>query len=140
MMTVFMSQRGEQKQGLRRREGLAVKPRILVVLILLLFLGRISTAQSAADASAAQNQGTSDSTRHFEGVPIITGGIALNASFEPHENNMNAVVAPIFLVPLGRRVLIESEVEVESDITYSHREYLPVTLTKSRAGTHDASK
>jgi len=108
-----------------------VKLRFLGVLILLLFLGRISTAQSAADASAAQNQGTSDSTRHFEGVPIITGGIALNASFEPHENNMNPVVAPIFLVPLGRRVLIESEVEVESDITYSHREYLPVTLTKS---------
>jgi hypothetical protein len=110
---------------------LAVKPRFLGLLILLLFLGRISTAQSAADAPAAQNQGTSDSTRHFEGFPIVTGGIALNASFEPHENNMNPVVAPIFLIPLGRRVLIESEVEVESDLTYSHGEYRPVTLTKS---------
>jgi len=44
---------------------------------------------------------------------------------------MNPVVAPIFLIPLGRRVLIESEVEVESDLTYSHGEYRPVTLTKS---------
>jgi hypothetical protein len=41
------------------------------------------------------------------------------------------VVAPIFLIPLGRRLLIESEVEVESDLTYSHGEYRPVTLTKS---------
>jgi len=108
-----------------------VKPRALGVFILLLFVSRISAAQSVADATNAQNQTTTDSTRHFEGFPIITGGIALNASFEPHENNMNPVVAPIFLVPLGHRALIESEIEIESDITYSHGGYQPVALTKS---------
>lgn len=108
-----------------------MKPRILGVFIAMLFVATSSAAQSAADASVAPNQTISDSTRHFEGFPIITGGIALNATFEPHENNMNPVVAPIFLVPLGHRALIESEVEIESDITYSHGGYEPVLLTKS---------
>lgn len=108
-----------------------MKLRFLFVFLLLLFsLARLSNAQSGADATVAQNQPVSTSTRHFEGIPIITGGIALNASFEPHDNNMNPVVAPIFLIPLGPRALIESEVEVESDITYSHGGYEPVTLTK----------
>lgn len=124
-----MSPRANQVS--RRREGWTVKPRILAVFILILFVATSSPAQSAADAAAAPNQAISDSTRHFEGFPIITGGIALNAAFEPHENNMNPVVAPIFLIPLGHRALIESEVEIESDITYSHGGYEPVLLTKS---------
>jgi hypothetical protein len=108
-----------------------VKARVLGVFALFLFLSRSATAQSAADAMGAQNQPTANATRHFDNFPIITGGIALNATFEPHSNNMNPVIAPIFLVPLGHRALIESEIEIESDITYSHREYEPVTLIKS---------
>src|SRR5260370_39033867 len=42
-------------------EGLAVKPRFLGFLILLLFLVRISTAQSSAVSPVPPNQGTSDS-------------------------------------------------------------------------------
>jgi hypothetical protein len=109
-----------------------VRPqRLVVVLLLLLTMGLSSTAQNAATPAAAQNQSAYESNQHFEGVPIITGGIALNATFEPHANNMNPVIAPIFLIPLGRRALIESEFEAESDLTYSHGGFEPVTLVKS---------
>lgn len=96
----------------------------------LFFLTGLSHAQSGTDTQT-QQQSVYESGGHFDGIPIVTGGIALNATFEPHENTMNPVVAPIFLVPLGRRALIESEFEAESDITYSHGEYQPVTLDKS---------
>lgn len=106
---------------------------MVVLLLLLLSLGRQSSAQSGANAAGAQNQpvSASTSTRHFEGIPVITGGISFEAVFEPHENNMNPVIAPIFLIPLGRRVLIESEIELESDIIYSHGAYEPVKLAKA---------
>ena len=81
--------------------------------------------------STAPNQPINETGGHFDGVPIITGGMALNATFEPHSNNMNPVFAPIFLVPLGRRALIESEFEGESDITYSHGGYEPVGFEKN---------
>lgn len=81
--------------------------------------------------SSTPNQPIHETGTHFDGFPIITGGMALNATFEPHSNNMNPVFAPIFLVPIGKRALIEAEFEGESDITYSHGGYEPVTFTKS---------
>ena len=84
-----------------------------------------------SNGSTAPNQPINETGGHFDGVPIITGGMALNATFEPHSNNMNPVFAPIFLVPLGHRALIESEFEGESDITYSHGGYEPVGFEKN---------
>src|SRR5262249_51485720 len=63
-------------------------------------------------------------------IPVITGGIALNTTFEPNETVMNPVIAPIFLVPLGRRALIESEFEVESDIVHTNGDFEPVVVEK----------
>ena len=90
--------------------------------------GDAPTAPSPAPA--AQNQAVSDSKQRLEGIPIITGGIALNNTFEPGETEMNPVVAPVFLVPLGRRVLFESEVEIETDIVFAHGERVPTILEK----------
>jgi hypothetical protein len=109
-----------------------VYTRFLVVLsLLILSLSGLLTAQSGADPTVAQNQPISNSNQHLEGGLVVTGGIALNAVFEPHQNNMNPVVAPIFLIPLGRRALIETEFEAETDITYSHGGYEPIPFTKS---------
>jgi hypothetical protein len=104
--------------------------RCMGVLLLVLSLVGLLGAQSIDDHPVALNTAASGSGRAFEGV-VVSGGIALNATFEPHENNMNPVVAPIFLIPIGRRALIESEFEAESDITYSHGGYEPVGFEKS---------
>ncbi len=101
---------------------------VLVSAILLLSLNLPGLAQ--ADGSSAPAQPINETGGHFDGLPIITGGVALNATFEPHSNTMNPVVAPIFLIPIGHRALIESEFEGESDIVYSHGGYEPVTFDK----------
>ncbi|HEY1264448.1 MAG TPA: hypothetical protein VGF06_13060 [Terriglobales bacterium] len=102
----------------------------LSLFVSLLACAALSFAQNA-DSPNQPNQPVNQSGAHYEGVPIITGGLALNATFEPHENNMNPVFAPIFLVPLGHRALIEAEFEGESDITYGHGEYEPVVFEHS---------
>ena len=75
--------------------------------------------------STAPNQPINETGGHLNGVPIITGGMALNVTFEPHLNNMNPVFAPIFQ---HRRycALIESEFEGEVGITNLHGGYEPV--------------
>jgi hypothetical protein len=70
-------------------------------------------------SSGAPNPVSVNLDKPLPPIPVITGGIALNTSFEPNETVMNPVIAPIFLVPLGHRALIESEFEVESDIVHT---------------------
>jgi hypothetical protein len=100
-------------------------------LFFLLLLSLAASLPAQTGAGAAPNQPVNETGGFFDGFPIVTGGLALNASFEPHQNTMNPVVAPIFLVPLGSRALIESEFEGESDIVYSHGGFQPTTFDKS---------
>lgn len=131
MMATLIGPQGEWEKVLIS-EGWNVKIQFLIVLLLLLLsLGSLASAQSGADATVAKNQPVSNSTRHFEGIPIITGAIALNNTFEPGETEMNPVIAPIFLIPLGRRFLIESEVEIETDIIFAHGQREPILVEKN---------
>jgi hypothetical protein len=101
----------------------------ITVAVAVLACSTLVNAQS--DQASTPNEPVSRAAGHYEGVPLITGGMALNASFEPHSNNMNPVFAPIFLVPLGHRALIETEFEAESDLTYSHGGFEPIGFVKS---------
>jgi hypothetical protein len=49
-------------------------------------------------------------------VPVVTGYGAFTATFEPGTQSMNPTLAPILLVPLGKRALLETEFEVEADM------------------------
>lgn len=61
-------------------------------------------------------------------VPVITGYGGFVANFEPNKQTLNPVLAPIFLVPVGKRVLIEAEFEAESEFEREDGVWGPKTL------------
>src|SRR5262250_1843056 len=85
-------------------------------------------AQDQLGSAATINQ--TDIEKGAPPIPVITGGIALNASFDKNESALQPVVAPIILVPLGKHVLIESEFEAESEVVHTEGAWEPVTLEK----------
>jgi hypothetical protein len=87
-------------------------------------------AQDQPGPSGTMNTASPNMEKGIPPIPVVTGGIALNTSFEPGETVMNPVVAPIILVPLGRHLLIESEFEAESDIEHAGGSFEPVVLEK----------
>lgn len=63
-------------------------------------------------------------------VPIITGYAGFNAKFEPNKQTLNPTLNPIVLLPLGRRLLVEAEFEMESDIEREDGVWGPKVLDK----------
>jgi hypothetical protein len=48
-------------------------------------------------------------------APVVTGYGGFAANFEPGKETLSPQLNPIFLVPLGRRLLIEAEFETEGE-------------------------
>ena len=84
-------------------------------------------AQDQLGGTATVNQAASIE-KSAPPIPVITGGIALNSSFDKNESALLPVVAPIILVPLGKHALIESEFEAESEVVHTQGGWEPVTL------------
>jgi hypothetical protein len=99
-------------------------------LLLILFVASSLTLAQNPDPPGTGNQVSPNVEKGIPPIPIITGGIALNTSFDPHESIIGPVVAPIILVPLGRHALIESEFEAKSEVVHTEGSFQPVTLEK----------
>jgi len=54
----------------------------------------------------------------LSGVPILTGYSSFTANFEPGKQVLGPTIAPIILIPIGKRWLIEAEGEFEGE--YEH--------------------
>ena len=67
----------------------------------------------------AQEQSSTESPIYKEPspIPILTGYSGFQATFQPGQQQLQPVIAPIILLPLGRRVLIEGEGEFEGEYT-----------------------
>ena len=50
-------------------------------------------------------------------VPILSAGTAFVTNFESGSPHLNPLIAPVILIPIGRRWLIESRATFESDLT-----------------------
>lgn len=53
------------------------------------------------------------------GAPVLTGFVGIGSSFVPGQQQFLPTFAPIFLVPLGDRILIEAEPEFEGSYTHT---------------------
>ena len=98
--------------------------------LILLVASACALAQNQPDPTGTGNQVSPNMERGVPPIPIVTGGIALNSSFDTKESALLPVVAPIVLVPLGRHALIESEFEAESEVVHTEGSWQPVTLEK----------
>jgi hypothetical protein len=103
---------------------------VRMLLSIALLAGTWVMAEDQPGPSVTPNQVSANLEKGLPPIPVITGGVAFNTSFEPNQAEMNPVVAPIILVPLGRRALIESEFEAQSDIVHTNGSFEPVTLEK----------
>ena len=64
-------------------------------------------------------------------IPLVTGGISFTTSFESGTQDLHPVVSPIFLIPIGRRGLIESEFEMQTEAIHDSSGFGPLHLDKS---------
>ena len=118
-------------KGDRKKVRLAMNLQKAFHLLLTIFVATASMlAQGQSGGSGPANQTSPNLEKGVPPIPIITGGIALNTSFDPHETVIGPVVAPIILVPLGRHALIESEFEAKSEVVHTGGSFEPVTLEK----------
>jgi hypothetical protein len=99
------------------------------LLLMLVIASALALAQNQPDPTGTGNV-SPNAEKGVPPIPIITGGIALNTSFDPHEAIVGPVVSPIILVPLGRHALIESEFEAKSEVVHSEGSFQPVTMEK----------
>src|SRR5438046_2388507 len=100
----------------------------LFAIIAGLFSATIGWADDAAktggSASPTRSE-TSDSP-----LPTLTGGMAFDASFSPGTQTYAPTVNPIVLMPLGNRLLIETEFNFNSDLTRNSGVWDPRQLNK----------
>src|SRR5579864_7684582 len=99
-------------------------------IFLILLATSVSMLSQTSDPTGTGNQAAPNVEKGVAPIPVITGGIALNSSFDAREAALLPVVAPILLVPLGRHALIESEFEAESEVVHTEGSWQPVTLEK----------
>ena len=101
-----------------------------MLLSIALLAGTWVMAEDQPGPSVTPNQVSVNLEKGLPPIPVITGGVAFNTSFEPDQTVMTPVVAPIILVPIGRHALIESEFEAKSEIARINGGLEPVTLEK----------
>jgi hypothetical protein len=89
-----------------------------------------SQQDRAAIPSSAPGRTAPLSERRYEGspIPVVTGFMAFQSSFAPGEKHINPVFDPLLLVPLGNRLLIESEFEMNLDVVRSEGQWGPAVV------------
>jgi hypothetical protein len=84
-------------------------------------------AVSVALTSALHAQQTADAPSTSP-VPVITGSFSFQSTFESGTQTLSPEFDPVLLLPLGRKVLIESEFDMSTDLTHSDGQWGPAVL------------
>ena len=85
-----------------------------------------------APSSAALLTATPSETPHVGSpIPAVSGFMAFQSSFAPGEQHINPVFDPILLVPLGNRLLVESEFEMNLDAVRGDGKWGPAIVDHS---------
>ena len=90
-------------------------------LLVFLLSALTAFAQSPTDSPSDQQlpSVTPGEPKELNGVPILTGYSAFNSSFTKGQQELEPVIAPILLVPIGQKVLIEAEGEFSGSYTHA---------------------
>lgn len=61
-------------------------------------------------------------------IPVITGVVSFQSTFESGAQTLSPEVDPILLLPLGRKLLVESEFDMATDVTHSDGQWGPAVV------------
>src|SRR5271166_4112441 len=75
-------------------------------------LGSVSPARAQSENTQSED---TESTETPKPIPILTAGMGFVTQFQGGQPNLDPLVSPIFLIPLGDHWLIESRDTFESD-------------------------
>jgi hypothetical protein len=84
-------------------------------------------AVSIALAPALRAQQTTDAWSESP-IPVITGDFSFQSTFESGTQTLSPELEPVLLVPVGRKVLVESEFDMSTDLTHSSGQWGPAVV------------
>jgi hypothetical protein len=89
----------------------------------------VQLAMVAITVARAQQQ-TPQASSPVEGgpIPVITGMMSYQSNFSPGTVDVNPEFDPILLLPLGEKLLIESEFSMSMDLTRDHGQWGPAVV------------
>jgi hypothetical protein len=61
-------------------------------------------------------------------IPVITGSVSYQTNFSPGSTDINPLIDPLILFPLGDKVLIESEYEAQLNLVKDHGKWGPAVV------------
>lgn len=96
----------------------------VIVLTLVIGLSMVTNGR------AEDNVNSSGTETNVRPMPALTGGMAFDASFSPGSQTYAPTVNPIVLVPLGNRLLFETEFNFNSDMTRDQGAWNPRQLNR----------
>jgi hypothetical protein len=106
-----------------------LRRKVRIFCLTLILASGFSVAQ-VNTASTPNASGGDELLKSVPPIPVVTGGVSFNAQFEPGQQTM--LIAPVILVPIGKRGLIEAEFEVEAEtVHHSGTGFDPVPVSKS---------
>jgi hypothetical protein len=89
-------------------------------------------AQDPVTTPAPNMPGGGELLKTMPPIPVVSGDLSFNTQFEPGQQTMLPVIAPVFLVPIGKRGLIQAEFELEAEtVHHSDAGFDPVPVSKS---------
>src|SRR5712691_11198102 len=92
---------------------LKTRPSVLV----LVGLSMATIGRADNENRLAQSAGLTGGEATASPLPALTGGMAFDAAFSPRTQTYFPTVNPIVLMPLGNRLLFETEFNFNSDLT-----------------------
>lgn len=105
-----MSLRPSRAFNLSRREVVAAAA---AAVFFILIVPKPAAAQAASDAAVNDPL----DAQPFSAVPVLSAGMGFITAFEGGQPHLEPLVAPVLLVPIGQRWLVESRATFESDLS-----------------------
>jgi hypothetical protein len=103
------------------------RPSLLAVLI---GLTMVTIAWADTENKPQENAIATGSEASVSPLPVLTGGMAFDTAFSPGTQTYAPTVNPIVLMPLGNRLLFETEFNVNSDWTRDSGGWNPRQLNR----------
>ena len=93
---------------------------------------QLGFAQTDTTTPTPNMPGGEELLRMVKPIPVVSGDLSFNTQFEPGQQTMLPVIAPVFLVPIAKRGLIQAEFELEAETVHnSPGGFDPVPVEKS---------
>jgi hypothetical protein len=103
-----------------------------LIWIAVVLASQLGFAQTDTTTPTPNMPGGEELLRMVKPVPVVSGDLSFNTQFIPVQQDMLPVIAPVFLIPIAKRGLIQAEFELEPEAVHNtDTGFDPVVVGKS---------